>query len=672
MEGQMKTQIFARTITPLVFILAVSGWAFEGRAQESQEKSVDQSRGEMRLRKAVGVRTYKGQNVEGESRLIAPGDSLWRILIQERGLQEKRFSQYVVVIRGLNPEMKRPDFLKVGDNIFIPLRPDEIVEMRGAPTESPQTGGTLASGTTRDYRVKRGDHLYQILREQLGVYEERELAIYYALTKDLNPKKNQWDFLEEGEIIRLPTTREGSRVASAPSQPATARRRAKIQPIAEETKAKPESAAKTEREKAPQIQQRAVTPSEGPTLAPSARKPKATEKMLAQPPKSGPAGPLDTQGDINESQPVATITPTSPPLDYARQLPARDNLPLISRIANALGSQTQRDGEETFTLADATVRVDRSAYPVIYSPKLHQRVVIDPQDNIPASLRKKLDDPRVAAPVLPLTKGGSLQEAVGQLLSRLGYQPLPGDRPVVIQQGGIAYEAKGNWMALAPQENDKPQEILVITLTNRNGEIPDYLKSELAHKGVHMEDVLLSATASEARAPVNGETQKSIRQTKTWPREKKELVDAILLTYGIPFGVLEAHSVQLRDGLRIDKRVDRLFNLNGKRTALFFERLEPEIKKAMVEKDGLNVIELDLSSLAPRELIAKMLNELGENASYRQHRFPAGNGNAERLNISAWGFLLASRSMFLTDRDIPQPLQRFFFEKGLDIVYFQS
>ena len=641
MESQIKTALLARTATLLLFILAGGGGALESRAQEPQAQPVEKEAGEMRLRKAVGVRTYQGQDVEGENRLIAPGDSLWRILIQERGLQEKRFSQYVVIIRGLNPEIKRPDFLKVGENVFIPLRPDEIVETRDSSQTKTRTATALASGKTKDYSVKRGDHLYQILRDQLGIFDERELAVYYALTKDLNPKKKQWDFLEEGETIRLPMTREAGKIVSAQGKPAMASERASAAPLPR--KAKEEALAQ---------EPKAPTPDQA-VLPRSQKTPSASAAELV------PEKPSPAQTVVN------------PPLDYARQLPARDNLPLISRIANVLGSETQRNGEETFALADATVRVDRAAYPVIYSPKLRQRVVIDPQDNIPDSLRKKLDDPRVAAPVLPLSKGRSLQEAVGQLLSRLGYQPLPGDRPVVIQEGGIAYEAKGSWMALAPQENDKPQEILVITLTNQKGEIPDYLRAELARKGVHMEDVLLSESVAEGSTPENSAPQKIIRQTKSWPREKKELVDALLLTYGIPFGALEPHSVQLRHGLQVEKRVDRLFNLRGKRTALFFERLEPEIKSAMIEKDGWKVIELDLASLAPRELIARMLNELGDQVSYRQHRFAAGNGNAERLNISAWGFLLTSRSTFLTDREIPQPLQRFFFEKGLDIVYFQ-
>jgi hypothetical protein len=60
---------------------------------------------------------------------------------------------------------------------------------------------------------------------------------------------------------------------------------------------------------------------------------------------------------------------------------------------------------------------------------------------------------------------------------------------------------------------------------------------------------------------------------------------------------------------------------------------------------------------------------LGEQAAYREHRFSA-SASKNRLNISAWGFLLANRGLFVTDREIPQSLYRFFFEKGLEIVYF--
>ena len=135
-----------------------------------------------------------------------------------------------------------------------------------------------------------------------------------------------------------------------------------------------------------------------------------------------------------------------------------------------------------------------AAYPVVYNPKLHQRVILDPDEKIPASLKTKLTDPSAQTVVLPVTRTASLQESVGELLARLGYQSLPTDQPVIIQEGGVAIEAKGNWMALAPEDSHKAQEIFVIALTDNPQDIPDYLRKELSARGLLLKDILVATT----------------------------------------------------------------------------------------------------------------------------------------------------------------------------------
>src|SRR3972149_1655451 len=86
------------------------------------------------LRKSVQSRKYQGKAVEGEERTVGRGDSLWRILIQEKRLPEKRFRSYLVVIRGINPQVNDLNMLRIGDAIFIPLNPDEVIGARAAKT----------------------------------------------------------------------------------------------------------------------------------------------------------------------------------------------------------------------------------------------------------------------------------------------------------------------------------------------------------------------------------------------------------------------------------------------------------------------------------------------------------------------------------------------------------
>ena len=78
--------------------------------------------------------------------------------------------------------------------------------------------------------------------------------------------------------------------------------------------------------------------------------------------------------------------------------------------------------------------------------------------------------------------------------------------------------------------------------------------------------------------------------SESWPRDKREMVDALLFSLGVPFGVAENISVKLHDGLRIDTRTDRLFELAGKKTALFFQRPDPEIVKALQETQGVRAV----------------------------------------------------------------------------------
>jgi len=615
MEGEVRIM---RLYHHLLFIgagLIVFCAPALGRAQAAAPSAPPGGQAELNLRRSVNTREFRGQEVQGEERQIGPGDSLWRILVEEKGLSGKKFRSYLVVIRGLNPQVKNLDVLRVGDKIFIPLRADQLLE-GGPSTEVAVSEKTQpGAGVTTSYRVKAGEHLYQILREQLKVTDDRKVAQYYALVKDLNPERKTWDTLLEGEILRLPTVGRGQEITARAAPPAV------------ETKPAPAPRAGAE--------------------------PKPTPEATASAAPKAALGPQDRRQTL--------------------RAPAKDNMALFATVVEAMGGQMQQSGEEVVVVKDATVRFDKSTYPVIYNPTLGQKVVIDPDDKIPASLRTKLSDPSVGTQVLPMANGVSIQEAVSQLLARLGYQSLPTDRPVIVHDEGVAFEAKGNWIALAPEQSNRTQEIVVINLTDEPSEIPEYLKSQLVKKGLHLRDVALSSSARGQKPPEAAKPPKDVAaQVKNWPRDKGEMVDSLLLSFGISFGVAETLSVELRDGLRVDARTDRVFEQNGKRTALFFQRTDPEIKQALQEKQGVRTVELDISSLSSRELIDKVLTMLGHQASYREHRFAATNGSAQdRLTVTAWGFHLPARAMFVTDRQIPASLYRFFFEKGLEIVYFQ-
>jgi len=313
-------------------------------AQEKSEAAQPANPSAMRLQRSVNSREFQGRHYEGEERQIGRGDSLWRILVEEKGVRGQKFRSYLVLIRGLNPQVSNLDVLRVGDKIFVPLRLEEPGDERRAAKED-KSGGF---GTTISYRVKPGEHLYQILREQLKITDERKLAQYYALVKDLNPERKSWDTLVGGELIRLP--------AEAGDQ--TQR-------------------AEGEMKTSPQLRAQSLSAAQS--------SPKLTDKR------------------------------NLPGYDPDRSLasPAKENLPLFSRVIEAMGIELRQSGEEVVTLADGTVRFARSVYPVAYDSTFKQKLVIDPEGRIPASIKSKLGDPSVGTPVLAMANGITMQDAVG-------------------------------------------------------------------------------------------------------------------------------------------------------------------------------------------------------------------------------------------------------------------
>jgi hypothetical protein len=615
MEGEVRGAVFHGLLGLAIFaaVAAAQDKAPAGRGETP----------EISLRKSVNTKIYQGREIEGEERQIGRGDSLWRILVEEKGVSGKQFRSYVVIIRGLNPHVKNLDVLRVGDKIFVPLRPAQLFESapaQAASAERPQPG----SGTTINYRVRAGEHLYQILREQLNLMEDRKVAQYYALVRDLNPERKNWDVLAEGEIIRLPAA---GRLRDVPVIVAPPARTGGTQTAGVETKAAAVPLAPVEPQVKPEL---AAAPT--PTILPPV--------------------PVDRRAVL--------------------RAPARDNLTLMARVAETIGSQMQQNGEEVIALKEGAVRFDKRNYPVVYNPLLKQRVVLDLDDNIPASLRSKLADPSIGAPIIPMPAGLSIQDAVGQLLAGLGYQALPADRPVIIQEDGVAYEARGSWMALAPEESNKPQQVYVISLSDDGAEIPEYLRDQLAGKGLHLRDISLTSSGTTGRKSDDAGGKSFVSPAKIWPQDKKDMVDNFLFAFGIPFGVAETLSVELQNGLRIDARTDRVFELSGRRFALFFQKFDGEIKRALQDKSGVGAVELEIASLSSRDVISRLLSLIGEQAPYREQRFPAtGETGQDRLTVSAWGFHVPKRSLFITDRRIPASLNRFFSEMGLEIVYFQ-
>lgn len=577
MEGEIGV---TRRVTALVLAAATAAWPMSVAAQEKRAAEAPE---QIEMRRSVKTREYQGQAVAGEERVVKARDTLWRILVVEKGLSDKRFARYVFLMTQLNPNLKKADVLQVGDTLFIPIQPDDVLglkAMAGAAPAAPPVAADKDAGSIV-YEVKIGDQLVKILREQAKI-SQAEMKAAVERTKALNPQKKNWDVLLVGEKLRIP--------AGAAAMP---------------------------------VEQAIAMPADRPLGA-----------------------------------------------DYGRKISAQENLEVLQSVMSALGRQTQLDGEEVVKLKEGTVHIDRKSYPIVQSPG-GQRAVLDVQNRINAALRARMEADAPNLPVVSVKKGATLHEAVAGLLAKLGFQSMPSNQPVVIQDSGVAVQIKGEWMVTAPDDGAAMAQVMVVSLTDAPSQTPDYLKDYLSTKGMNLKEVLLPranpAAAATPQPAVDG--TKSYRVEK-WPNNGPALVDALLADYGIAATSGASVSVMLRDGIRMDTKADRMFEYGGKKVALSFRTLGEDMTKPMEQSDGLRVVELDLGKLSSRDLVGRVLAALGESAAYREQRFAANDRAKDKLSLAVSGYYLPERSLLITDREIPKDLERFFGDKGMRVVKF--
>ncbi|MFQ5852042.1 MAG: hypothetical protein ACE5JU_15835, partial [Candidatus Binatia bacterium] len=466
----------------------------------------------------------------------------------EGTLNPVRLRGFLIFVLAMLPGICIP-VLSYGAEVVVSRHQDETAQIR--------LRKTVKVREYQIYRVKRGEHLFEILRQQLGLREMKEILKAFNQVKELNPRKKNWNLLSVGEDVLLPPLRKGE---------------------------------------------------------PAAMTSKPAREFIG--------------------------------LDYGIRLPVTENLHLLQQVVGVTGNEFLREGEETFAFKEGTIHIDRSLIPVIRNSQSGKKVVLDVEGEIAASSRTKSQSQIPEISIVPIKRESSLHEAANSLFSHLGFQTLQSNRPVVVQDGGVALQVKGEWMVTNAREDGGRQEIWIISLSDVTGKIPDYLKEYLSLRGMNLEEILLpTSSLSPVSRSVVSAGHEGKTKIQSWPRDKRALVDAFLKIYQIPFSTDREISIPLRQGIRLDTKIDRLFKHGGKEYGVFFRFIGDEVRRALEKGRGIKPIELDFEFLSSREMISRLLHGLGERAAYQEHRFPVvRSGAKDKLVLAVSGFFLPNRS----------------------------
>ncbi|HEY5995942.1 MAG TPA: LysM peptidoglycan-binding domain-containing protein, partial [Candidatus Deferrimicrobiaceae bacterium] len=160
-------------------------------------------------KKVYSSASETGKRVFYETRTVAGGDTLWKILTSRGDLSAKGYAAQVKEFRRMNPSIRNLDRLVPGQRIQVPLPPAGATAIASKVRE----GGTVA------HTIAKGESLMRILRAH-GV-AEKALPKYVGAVKSLNPSIRNADLILAGRTIHLPTEAYfGPPGAASPEEPA--------------------------------------------------------------------------------------------------------------------------------------------------------------------------------------------------------------------------------------------------------------------------------------------------------------------------------------------------------------------------------------------------------------------------------------------------------------------
>lgn len=133
---------------------------------------------------------------------VKEGDTLLKIIQSIPGSTDEDISTHYQQIKELNPEIPDIENLEVGQSIVLPGKPFTGVKKTDVEKTTVSTAN-ISSASNKYYKIKSGDTLYKIIRQELKIAETNIPPTVVAI-KSMNPHIKNVNKIYAGTVIRLP------------------------------------------------------------------------------------------------------------------------------------------------------------------------------------------------------------------------------------------------------------------------------------------------------------------------------------------------------------------------------------------------------------------------------------------------------------------------------------
>jgi LysM repeat protein len=522
------------------------------------------------------------------------------------------------------------------------------------------------------YTVKKGDHLWQLLRER-GLLEKKNLPELLAALKKLNSSFSNLDLIYPGDKIVIPLT-----ITPVKGFPAIARKAEETVISLEQLKdlklesytvvqgdslikvVKGRYSLRDEQvnEAYLQILSR-LNPEIGnlDRIYPGqvVRLPIYTPQLVRMPIKREmPPRPVET-AQVPAATPSPAEQPKGPPA-VSQQL---------TEFFALLGEEWLNTGEHFIPLkAGGQLNLKAEAFPIL-SLGNGQRVVVDLHRELPEKMAQVITANWDNYRVVHLKGDEDLRAALGKILAACEYYKMYKQGEPLELQGDITLQVNADWII---QTSEDRSRTLLINLADKSGSrIPPELRSFLTNFGVKsIEYPPAQQNAPEAVTPAAGSA------VLFAGKDKAAVIESVLNLTGQTFTRdVEMPVIQgKKSGVSLLVRADFFLYVEGKDSIIDFTGIGPDIVPLLKEYK-VSVLSL-ANEQDPARIVSRTLDFIGVKFDSKPHPFTAaGKEDSKNFKLIIPGIVFRDnhgQNVFASHLKLPDDIAGFLSRRGYKVL----
>jgi hypothetical protein len=522
------------------------------------------------------------------------------------------------------------------------------------------------------YTVKKGDHLWQLLRER-GLLEKKNLPELLAALKKLNSSFSSLNLIYPGDKIVIPLT-----ITPVKGLPVVAQKgEEKVISVDQLKDLKLENytvqqgdslikvvkgrySLKDEQVNEAYLELLSRLNPEIHNLdriypGQVVRLPIYTPQLVRLPVKrEKPPRPVQT-AQVPKAPPSPAEQPKEPPV-LSQQL---------SEFFTLLGEEWVNTGEQFIPLkAGGQINLKAEAFPILGLPN-GERVIVDLHQELPDKMAQVITTNWSNYRVVHLKGNENLRAALNEILASCDYFKLYKQGEPLELQGDITLQVNADWIV---QTSDDKNRTLLINLADKSGSsIPPELKNFLKDFGVKfIEYPPAQQKAPEPTAPAANSN------VLFAGKDKAAVIESVLNLTGQTFTRdVEMPVIQGKNsGVSLMIKADFFLYVDGKDSIIDFKGIGPDIVPLLKE------YKVSVLSLAneedPARMVSRILDFIGVKFDSKPHPFTtAGREDSKNFKLTIPGIVFRDnhgQNVFACQLKLPEDIAGFLSRQGYKVL----